>query len=114
MLAGFAAAPPSLPLLMEKGEPPRPRHADGALVFYALLLNVEKGDRLAISVDGPGGFLAQGQSPAMNRHKAQYLGFAGRRLRSRRWPAGKYVARIRLTNGGRLIWSKRLEMTMPK
>lgn len=74
-----------------------------ALVFYARLINLEKGDRLRLVLDGPSGRLAQNTTAPLNRHKAQFVAFIGHKRKGERWPGGPYRARVQLLRAGAVI-----------
>jgi hypothetical protein len=59
-----------------------------ALVGYAQLINLKKGDSVQITLSGPEGELAHNVQ-AIDHDKAQYIIFAGKRAQSQ-WSAGTY------------------------
>lgn len=83
------------------------------LVFFARLINLRQGDALRISVAGPGGFAAEGKVEPLDRDKAQYLAFAGRKLRADRWAAGDYRGEVAVIRAGKVIGEAKGAMTLP-
>jgi len=73
------------------------------LAFYARFINLEKGDRLRLVLNGPSGRLAQNTAEPLERHKAQYVAYVGRRLRAKRWPDGRYRGQVQLLRSGTVI-----------
>ncbi len=80
---------------LEAGALPAPalQSRSPALVAYAWMINLEKGDTVTITLSGPQGTLAK-KTETVARHKAQYLLFAGKKKPESGWTAGKYVARV--------------------
>lgn len=101
--AGFAAKPPATALLEHdhRVEPPAPDAK--ALLFYARLINLRQGDRVALTVRGPGDFSLQSTTEPLDRNKATYVAYLGRKLRAPRWPPGRYEGAVRLIRDGREI-----------
>lgn len=74
------------------------------LLAYARVVGLQKGDQLALTLTGPGGaVLAQSRTPPMDRDKAQYLAYAGKRRTGPGWPAGTYRARVQVLRGGKAV-----------
>jgi hypothetical protein len=65
------------------------------LVAYAQIIHLEGGDKISLTLKGPdGNTLAETSTPPMNRPKAQYLVFAGPKLKQAAWPKGRYLAEV--------------------
>lgn len=103
---GFASQPVS-PDQAELGDISEPAPDGRALVFFARLINMRKGDQLHLTVEGPEGFEARNMSKPLERNKASYVAFAGKKLRARRWPPGSYSGTVELIRDGRTIRSAR-------
>lgn len=67
-----------------------------ALVFYTRFINLKAGDRIRISLRGPDGVIAGKSLAALDRSKAQYVAFAGRKRRGEMWPSGTYVGSVQV------------------
>ncbi|NPA95639.1 MAG: M23 family metallopeptidase [Thermodesulfobacteria bacterium] len=99
--------------LMQKGELPWPSSRDvPALVFYGMVLNLQKGDQLRIVLTGPDGELAHTATKPFNRHKASYLFFAGKKRGNGYWPAGTYQGVFSLLREDRILWSKAKKLVL--
>jgi hypothetical protein len=83
---------------LEEGRVPQAEPATDwpALVFYGWAINLAEGSRLSISVEGPDGFEAK-TDEVLDRHKAQYFLFAGKKRPQGGWPVGTYVAKFTVT-----------------
>ncbi len=105
---GFLDQPPELSDL-ETGvlgsKPPQPNWP--ALLGYIWLINLQAGDQVTITLSGPQGDLAT-NSVTLDRHKAQYLLFAGKKRTTGGWPSGDYSAHLKIANGGELRLERRL------
>jgi hypothetical protein len=100
---GFAAGPVDLPEL-ESGSGQTivgdaPETVWPALVAYVWAINLEAGDEIVVSLDGPGNLDAS-NSATLDRAKAQYLLFAGKKQPKGGWPKGRYEARVEIRQGG--------------
>ena len=70
-----------------------------AMVVYAWAINLEAGDTITIRLEGPDGITAE-NTATLDRAKAQYLLFAGKKRPAQGWPKGLYKAKIEVRNGG--------------
>jgi hypothetical protein len=104
--AGFTAQKPDTGSLEKDHRLAPPRPDSKALIFYARLINLRAGDQVALAVDGPGTFKLDVTTKPLNRSKATYLSFFGRRLRAKRWPAGTYEGSVRVLRGNRILTSR--------
>lgn len=109
---GFAAAPVAMGDV-EAGGIAAPDAAAANLVVYARVIGLQKGDQLALSLTGPDGqVLAQSRTPPMDRDKAQYLAYAGKRRTTPAWRPGAYRARVEVLRGGRAVSSAPFALTI--
>jgi len=101
---GFADGPVS-PRDLEEGKvrSARPSSVSKVIAFYARFINLEQGDRLRLVLIGPSGRLAQSSIKPLERHKAQYVAYVGRKLRAKRWPDGRYRGQVQLLRSGTVI-----------
>ncbi len=76
---------------LETGTEAEPGARSPVFVFFARLINLKKGDRVALRLVGPEGVMAESEGEPLERQKAQWVAFAGRKLRGEAWPAGEYV-----------------------
>ncbi len=98
---GFSGAPVTAKDL-ERGKVTAARSDAEALLFYARFINLSKGDRIQLELTGPGGLAVNHNSKPLNRNKAQWISFAGRKLRRTAWPRGQYRGIVRLVRGGKI------------
>ena len=98
--AGFAPGPVEMAGL-EDGSPADALPASDwpALIAYAWAINLAAGDSIKVSIDGPDGFAAA-NAAGIERAKAQYMLFAGKKRPAGGWPRGTYTAKVEVMNGG--------------
>ena len=88
-------------LKLEEAQVPPPGPTTPALLAYVRLLNLEGGDEIELTLTGPDGkILTTARQPPLDRAKAQYLVFSGRKTPAGGWPAGTYSARYKVIRGG--------------
>lgn len=98
--AGFADKPLSNDDV-EAGGISAPNAASGMLVAYVRAIGLKPGDQQRLTLTGPGGeVLADTRIPALDRDKAQYLTYVGRKRPAAGWPKGTYTARYEVTRAG--------------
>lgn len=68
-----------------------------ALVAYAWAINLQAGDEIRVTITGPGGFAAE-NSATLDRAKAQYMLFAGKKRPKQGWRPGTYNAAVVVRN----------------
>jgi hypothetical protein len=84
-----------------------------ALFFYIRLINLRVGDTVAITVDGPAKFRASQTFAPLDRTKAQYITFAGKKRTGERWPAGRYRGTGAVLRGDKIVASPEAVFDMP-
>ena len=72
-----------------------------ALVVYIWAINLSKGDKIAVTLKGPDR-VDVSNSVTLDRSKAQYLLFTGKRRPPGGWKAGTYEGSVRVTQGGKV------------
>jgi murein DD-endopeptidase MepM/ murein hydrolase activator NlpD len=99
---GFAPGAVDLPAL-EDGRATSVGPADEwtAVVAYVWAINLEAGDEVSVTLAGPGG-LSTSNRVTLDRAKAHYMLFTGRKRPASGWPKGHYAARAEVRNGGTL------------
>ena len=110
--ARFADAPVT-PERAERGETAQPQPDSPAIVFFARLINMRAGDRISLKVEGPAGFQAVSDGEPLDRAKAHYVGFAGKKRNAERWPAGLYEGVVAVIRGGKVIGSAKSTLQLP-
>jgi hypothetical protein len=89
-----------------------PADATSMLVSWGWAINLQAGDELMVSLDGPSGELAA-HRVTIERHKAQYSLFTGKRRPSDGWPGGEYVARFACLRDGRPVLERETRFSIP-
>lgn len=99
--AGFAGGPVSMEMI-EAGAIAPPARAATALVAYVRAINLRGGDVQKLTVKGPdGAVVATGAQPPLDRSKAQYMAFVGRRAPPGGWAPGQYLAEYVVERSGK-------------
>jgi hypothetical protein len=110
--AGFADGPVDN-ARVEAGGPPRPGRASPALVAYVRAINLQGGDRPTLTLTGPdGAVLARSEGSALDRNKAQWLLYAGKRAPPGGWPPGLYRADYAVLRNGQAVLSRRFDLRL--
>lgn len=81
----------------------RPTANSGALVFFARAINLQPLDRLRLRLSGPDGFHSASSTEPLQRWKAHYVAFVGKRLRSSRWAGGQYKGTAEIIRNGTVL-----------
>ncbi len=102
---GFATEVPEFAAIKRGGlvAETLPRDAP-ALLFWFNLYGVQAGDVIEARLIAPDGSTVAEQQQALDRRKAQWFGYLGRRRRGDLWPAGTYRGEftlLRITEGTR-------------
>ena len=74
-----------------------------ALLFFGRLINLKAGDRIRLVVSGPGGSFVEQLSQPLDRNKATYVSYAGKKRRDTPWPLGRYEGRIEIVREGAVV-----------
>lgn len=109
---GFAGAAFDMTALEEARL--RPASAAGdRLLGYGRAIGLSGGDTFEVTLRDPAGaVLARHASPALDRDKAQYFGFAGELRPAGGWPNGVYAVEVRVLRRGSVILQARRTMRM--
>jgi hypothetical protein len=85
----------------DAGQAPAPTPAAPVIAAYVRAIGLETGDRLELTLRGPGGqTLASQTLPPLDRDQAQYFLMVGQRRPAAGWPPGDYRASARIVRGG--------------
>lgn len=101
--AGFTLSLPETGTLEDQHAPEPPTATSAQLIFYARFINLRAGDQVRISVMGPDGFAVGNTSQPMERAKATWLSYGGKKLTKSAWPAGQYAGKAELLRDGKSI-----------
>lgn len=83
-----------------------------ALVFAVRAMNLQKGDRIRMKVTGPGGFEVGSDGKPVDRPKAIWVAYAGKRLKAERWASGTYSGVGEVVRDGEVVSSRRVEFDL--
>lgn len=111
---GFAGAPVAHDRLEhdhQAVEPPGPDKE--VLVLYARMLNLAAGDRLRLTISGPEGIATENTGPPIDRSKATFTAFIGRRRPASGWPAGTYTGVVEIMRGAAVIRHETARLNLP-
>ena len=109
---GFAAGPVTMDAVEAAGVA-APTTGGPALLAYVRAINLADGDIQSLSLAGPdGAVLAHTTLPPLERSKAQYLLYTGKRTPTAGWPPGRYVATYTVTRGGAVVLRRAFELAL--
>lgn len=108
---GLAGGPVGTLELETASAPPASARAP-ALVFFARLINLKKGDRVVLKLTGPNGLIAQSDGQPLEKNKAQWVAFTGRKTKPSGWDAGTYVGEVALVRDGKEVLSETAELDL--
>ncbi|CAA2143347.1 M23 family metallopeptidase [Hyphomicrobium sp. ghe19] len=95
--AAFAGAPPTVEALEINDRDVVPLTASSpAIILYGRFINLMKGDLVRFVASGPGSEIFDESAAPLERDKATYVAFAGKRRLLDAWPAGHYSGRVEL------------------
>ena len=98
---------------VEAGEASRnaPGSQSEALVAFVRAIGLKAGDVQHLLIRAPDGqVIVEHTEAALDRNKAQYLLFAGKRRPPAGWPAGRYQAIYSINRNGRIELDKTFEI----
>jgi len=113
--AGFADAAVDM-VQVESGELEDVRLSpqSPALVFYGRAIGIEAGDIQRIVVHAPDGTVfAENDVEPVDRPKAQYFAFTGKKLSDDAWPSGTWRGRYSVIRNSEEIAFREIELAMP-
>lgn len=112
LAASFTSGTPTLEDIEER-EPERPTSVSPALIAWVRVLGVRAGDVETLTVTDPlnRDFATSGRK-TLDRGKAQWLSFAGRKRKVPSWPLGNYKARYTLERDGKVLLEKEFSFSL--
>ena len=109
---GFAPGPVALAELEDGAIAAREPQAEWkALVAYGWAINLLEGDNVTVTLKGPGGITVSSTEP-IERSKAQYMLFAGKKRPGQGWPEGEYAASLSIGPMGAPRLTKAWQFTL--
>ena len=110
--AGFATAVPDYASVKAGTAKAKTIARDApALVVWGYAFGGREGDRVQITITGPGGIITD-HSDTLEKNQAQFFRAAGRRSPDGGWPKGDYVAEVTLLRDGQTISTRQIEMRL--
>lgn len=106
MMVGFAGEALQHRSLVRDHRIARPDRDSKAIVVFARIINLRKGDRIKVGASGPDGFAVDHMTKPLQRNKADFTVFAGKKLRTARWAPGAYRGTIKILRNGKIFASK--------
>ncbi len=104
---GFSGGPVTM-AQVEAGDVGRPALDSPYLVAYGRAIALVAGDVLEMRLTGPAGaVLAQARQPPMTQWRAQQLTYIGKKRPAAGWPAGVYIAEVRILRAGKPVASRK-------
>ncbi|MDA9789655.1 M23 family metallopeptidase [Amylibacter sp.] len=100
---GLADTGPSLADVMDGRWIEFALKADAPLVVYGLVVNGKAGDQMVLRLNGPNGAIVSSKRPSLEKRKAQWFGFAGKRAPSGGWPRGGYTLSVEVLRSGKIL-----------
>jgi len=105
--AGLAGDAPSVTALEVDDHDVVPlTETSAAIVLYGRFINLRKGDRIHFVANGPGGSIFDESATPLDRGKATYVAFVGKRREKDPWSKGSYEGRVALVRDGGIIATK--------
>ena len=110
--AGFAGGPVTQDQVETGGIAP-PGQRAAAVVAYVRAIGLQAGDEIELELKGPDGArLAHSRAPPLDRWKAQWLTYVGKKAPAAGWPGGIYAAEYRILRRGKVAVSRRFELRL--
>ena len=76
------------------------------------MTNLRAGDRIRVSISGPEGFAVDNTSAPLDRNKATYLSYAGKKLTAAAWPQGRYKGAAKILRGEAVVTETSAELDL--
>jgi murein DD-endopeptidase MepM/ murein hydrolase activator NlpD len=110
----FSDAVPVLDALERDHVGAQPHGKSGQLILVARFLNLRGGDRIRLAIEGPAGFHVERLTTPLQRHKATYMAYVGKRRTLPSWPPGQYEGHARVLRGDTVISEMRSAFALPE
>jgi len=110
--AAFTSSPPTVQGI-EEAMPPQPTSVSPALLAWVRILGARAGDIESLTITDPlNATFASSGPKTLERHKAQWLSYAGRKRETPSWPLGNYKARYTLKRDGKVILEREFSFSL--
>lgn len=109
---GFAAVPLTMETI-ETGQVAKPTIQSPMLIAYVRAINLQGGDLQELTIKSPDGVpLANATQPALDRAKAEYMFFTGKRAPRGGWKPGEYTANYTVRRNGKAVITQSFSVTL--
>ncbi len=114
--AGFAEAPVDMEGIESGGlEDAAVTRQSPAFVFYGRAIGLEEADVQRLVVTAPdGSVFAENEIEPLDRAKAQYMAFTGKKRRDAAWPPGTWRGRYSVIRNGDEVAFREVELELPE
>lgn len=82
------------------------------LLIYARVANFLKGDRIKLFLVGPDGFKIEQFFGPLERNKARYVAFSGKKRRLEKWPSGTYEGVVTILRKTKIIHKREIVLNL--
>ncbi|MES0385334.1 MAG: M23 family metallopeptidase [Hyphomicrobium sp.] len=110
----FSEAVPVLDALERDHVGVEPDRTSGQLILVGRFLNLRRGDRIRLAIEGPAGLNVERMLKPLPRHKATYMAYIGKRRTSPSWPPGQYEGHAQVVRGETVISEMRSALALPE
>jgi len=112
--AGFASGPVTMELIEDgSADKELPSASGAAIVAFVRVIGLKTGDAQRLVIKDPvGNVIAENRTSQLDRNKAQFMLFAGRKRPAAGWDRGTYKATYVVERDGRVVLQKDLELTL--
>ncbi|MEM7290976.1 MAG: M23 family metallopeptidase [Pseudomonadota bacterium] len=107
LASGITGQPIKHDALVINGVPSDIVASDKAIVGWGWFINLAKGDVISLEITGPGGFSVRNEAKPLEKQKASYSAFAGRRVAPM---SGTYLLKTLVSNGGKTVLEESREV----
>lgn len=81
-----------------------------AIVAWARMIGLGAGDVVSLKLTGPDGTILAQSSQALDRAKAEWISYTGKKRSVDRWPPGVVTAEVTVTSSGRTVLIRHFSM----
>lgn len=104
---GFTSAAPGMDGVLDGRYGATTLPADApAMIFWALMIGLHPNDQLEMSLKSPTGEIMAEATQSVDRAKAQYFQFIGKKRKADAWPRGNYTATSNILRDGTTVTEK--------
>jgi Peptidase family M23 len=112
--AGFANGPVTMEFIEDgRADKESPSANAAAIVAFVRAIGLKRGDAQRLVIKDPtGNVIAENRTTQLDRDKAQYMLFTGKKRPASGWDRGTYKATYVVEHDGRAVLTKDLELTL--